>query len=251
MPSARRRSRWDPEALHCTRAYSEWQVAERYLRTFLRLGAKFATDAYAARWAAVVEAVQSDFVRTHDPLDDQVENLIKVGEQFDASVENLHPIDFDRLLLDLGVRDGLTLFEVYLEKAIHEFVGRKVHETKMGERSPDWEKVARVYRAVLGVDPYPPPVREVTALRNLLTHRRGELVTDKLREKYATEVRDIFQSYEVPLSAEIVTGHLDTLAQAAARVDAVVWPLAWGNTPVDHALRDSLLLHAPWLWATE
>jgi hypothetical protein len=242
------RGRWNPDALKCTRAFSEWSITERYLRTFIGLGRTFAEEGYAARWRKARKAATAQFVSSDDPAEDRYRIFVATGERFDQMVDNLHPGDFDWLLLNLGAREGATLFEVYLEKALHELVSLKLSRTAIPEISPNWKKVARVYRAALQIDPYPPAVVQVNELRNLLTHRRGELVTEELRARYGTKDSEFFPDFEVPLSAEVVTGHLDVLAGVVGRVDAVVWPLAWGGDPLPQDLRATIESEAAWLW---
>lgn len=142
----------------------------------------------------------------------------------------------------------MTLYEVYLEKVLYETVSFRFHGVEFREKSPNWNQLRKVFNEAFGVTVDPSNVRDVIDLRDLLTHRRGELVTEALRDRYDTKQYD-FPDVWVRLEPEPVIEHLDTLAGAAAVVDEVMWPIAWGKAPISHEMHDALLLAAPWLYA--
>jgi hypothetical protein len=225
---------WNAESKRVSRAYDDWRLAEQGLRAFLRVGLEFAEEGYDSRWQRLSAM----------PSDGEGPELIDL---MDNEVDGLTQIDYDWLLLNLVLRDGATLYEVYLEKVLHEVVSMKVHGTTFGEKSPIWPQIRKVYKEAFGLPVDPPDVKAVVDLRNLLTHRRGELLTETLRAQYDTN-RDGLPDVWVDLKADGVTNHLDTLAAQVDRIDAVMYPIAWGEAPVEHDLHDMLLLSAPWLF---
>ena len=226
---------WSPDTGGVTRAFDEWRLSEDRLRTFLRLAREFSGPAYQTIWDRLSAA----------PSDGEGPELIDL---FEGEVAGLHENDFDWLLTSLVLRDCVTLYEVYLEKVLYETVSFRFHAVEFRERSPNWNQVRKVFIEVFGVTVDPSNVCDVIDLRNLLTHRRGELVTEALRDKYDTKEYD-FPDIWVRLEPEAVIAHLDTLAAAAAVVDGVMWPIAWGKAPISHEKHDALLLAAPWLFA--
>jgi hypothetical protein len=166
----------------------------------------------------------------------------------DAEVDGLSPRQFDWLLMNIVVRDGVTLYEVYLEKALHE-VADTVGLTVVGEKSPRRRQIKNVYVDVFAEDPAPDDVEAVIALRDLLTHRRGELRTEVLRERYDTAEFDL-PDISGRLESGTVIEHLDTLAESVERIDRVMFPLAWGAAlPSD--MRTRLIEKASWLFVRE
>lgn len=225
---------WHPGSGLVTRAFDDWQMAERGLRAFLRLGREFSDEGYESRWDRLSKLAS-------DGEGPELEDL------FYDETGGLTSIEFDWLLMNLVVRDGVTLYEVYLETVLHEVVAHRVHGTNVGEASPQWRQMTTVFKRAFGVDIEPSEVREVIALRHLLTHRRGELRTDALRKQYDTKEHD-FPDIAVRLEPDEVFGHLGKVAAAVERVDRVMFPYAWGNEPISHEMHDELLLAAPWLF---
>jgi hypothetical protein len=226
---------WSPDTGDVTRAFGEWRLSETRLRTFFRLAREFSGPAYQAIWDRLAA----------EPSDGEGPELIDL---FEDEVDALHQNDFDWQLSNLVIRDGVTLYEVYLEKALYETLSFRFHQVEFRERSPNWNQLRRVFNEVFGVIVDPSNVTDVIDLRNLLTHRRGELVTEALRDRYDTEQYD-FPDIWVRLEPAALVAHLDTLAAASAEVDEVMWPIAWGKEPISHEMHDALLLSAPWLFA--
>jgi hypothetical protein len=72
-------------------------------------------------------------------------------------------------------------------------------------------------------------VKEVRALRNFLTHRRGELRTEAQREQYRKEHPGEFFPLAVDLSQDDVVDAMDKLAAAVRLIDAVVYEYSSGR----------------------
>jgi hypothetical protein len=226
---------WSPDTGAVTRAYDDWRLSEARLRTFFRLARDFSGPAYQAIWERLGA----------EPSDGEGPELIDL---FEDEVDGLHQNDFDWQLSNLVIRDGVTLYEVYLEKVLYETVSFRFHGVEFRDKSPNWNQLRKVFDGVFGVPVDPKDVRDVIDLRDLLSHRQGELVTEALRQRYDTMQYD-FPDVWVRLETDAVLNHLDTLAGAAAVIDRVMWPIAWGNVPVTHETHDALLLAAPWLYA--
>jgi hypothetical protein len=88
----------------------------------------------------------------------------------------------------------------------------------------------------------------VIGLRNLLTHRRGELRTDALRAEYDTKEYG-FPDIWIRFEPQTVVRHLDTIPASVARIDRVMHGLAWGRAPFGPELQEELVAAAPWLFA--
>ena len=220
-----------------TWAFDEWRLAERELLAFLRLGLKLSKEGFDRLWDEIGRMPASE---------DGPERI----DLFDEATDGLSPLQFDWLLMNLVVRDAVTLYEVYLEKALHEVAEYRVGATVVGERSPEWNKLKSIYRSVFKTDPDPVDVRAVTRLRNLLTHRRGELRTDSLRAQYDTKEYG-FPDIWIRLEPETVERHLGTLAASVARIDDAMHGLAWGRAAFGPDLQEQLVAAAPWLFEDE
>jgi hypothetical protein len=218
-----------------TRSYDDWRFGDRELRAFLRVGLELSAEGYEARWNRL----------SQEPSDGEGPELIDLME---AEVDGLSSLQFDWLLMNIVIRDGVTLYEVFLEKALYE-VAELVGVTVVGERSPSWRQIKGAYAGVFRVDPAPKAVERVIALRDLLTHRRGELRTKALQERYDTAEYG-FPDLSVRLKPNDVVRHLDTLAKSVARIDQVIFPPASGNGLAPDA-RERLIKQASWLFVWE
>jgi hypothetical protein len=145
---------WHPGSGLVTRAYDDWHMAEKGLRSFLRLGREFSDEGYESRWDRIAKS----------PGD---ENGPEVEDLFYDETGGLTSIEFDWLLMNLVVRDGVTLYEVYLETVLHEVVAHRVHGTIVGETSPQIRQLTTVFKRSFGLDIEPSQVKEVIALRHL------------------------------------------------------------------------------------
>jgi len=105
------------------------------------------------------------------------------------------------------------------------FVGRA--NGGVPERAPHWGELKKFFEQV-GVDVEVDEIREVRELRHFLTHRRGELRTEKLRKQYAAEA-GLLGPINVELSEASVLRSMDILGAAVRRIDGVVYQHAWGG----------------------
>lgn len=210
---------WNPKA-----GYDEWRLAESNLRAFYKHGAAFASEGYRHRWDRLA----------NQPSDGEGPDLFNL---MDREVEGLLPSNFDRLLGNLCVPDAVTLYEVYLERRwkIH---GRQVGVPHVGVRSPNWPQLEAACR-VVGIEPRPEEVKVVIAMRDLLTHRRGELSTDAQRERYDTTAYGL-PDFWIELPAERVEAVMSALRSVVESADRVAFPFAWGAT-VDDETRKRLV----------
>jgi hypothetical protein len=89
--------------------------------------------------------------------------------------------------------------------------------------SLQWWALKDHYSSLFGVELESSDIKEIRALRQVLTHRRGELRTEELRKEYS-EHTDGLPDLVVPLTEAKVLGILDTLGAEARRIDALVSP---------------------------
>jgi hypothetical protein len=206
---------WNQEAGRVSRAYDEWRLVDRDQRTFLRLGLRFARETYDRIWEEA----------SHEPGDPDGPELPDV---FDSKIDGLWPLDYEWMHMAGVLRDAVTAYEVYVEKAREEVLQHHGHHKDIPERAPAWNVLRDFFIEELGVHAEPPKVHEVRSLRHLLTHRRGELRTEKLRALFG-ETTDGFPAIAVELSDEKVSNAMDRLAHAVAAIDAAVYANIWGR----------------------
>ncbi|MEV0353741.1 hypothetical protein AB0H88_49020, partial [Nonomuraea sp. NPDC050680] len=145
----------------------------------------------------------------------------------------------------------LTAFEIYLEQALDEALGRigLTIPSKPNRPSPEWKTLVHVI-GLLGVAVETERVRYIRALRHLLVHQRGELRTEALREAFPDEqgpdYRDpedvapgaenyLTSSSQVRLPHELVVQVLEDLGGVVESVDRRAWEIEWGMPPAERA----------------
>ncbi len=210
---------WNPEAHRVSRAYSEWCLVDHDQRAFLRLGLRFARETYDRIWE------ETD----REPGDPDGAEL---PDAFDSKVDGLWPHDYEWMHMAGVLRDAVTAFEVNVEKAREEVLLHHGSAQAAPERTPYWKELKDFFERNLSIEIEPPGVRDVRNLRHLLTHRRGELRTDKLREQFGVTA-DGFPAISVELSEKKVSDAIDVLAQAIATIDACVYAHSWGGKRVE------------------
>jgi hypothetical protein len=150
---------------------------------------------------------------------------------FHEEVDGLWPDDYHWMLRAAVIRDAVTAFEVYLEKATGEVLGRHGYAWKLKPgRTPRWEQLVKFTSGYLGVTVDSDLVRRIRDLRHTLTHMRGELRTQEQRDQFGIEDDGSgFPSRLAVLTTESVIGALDDLAAVVRTVDAVAWRFSYGG----------------------
>ncbi len=207
---------WDEEQGRVSRAFDEWRLVDGDQQAFLRLGLSFATAEYDRLWK---ESEQ-------EPYDDSGAELI---DSFETKVDNLHQHEFDWMFLSGVLRDAVTNFEVYLEKAREEVLRHQGQPIAVLLHSPSWRALKRFFLQ-LHVTIETDEVESVRSLRHFLTHRRGELRTEELRKQFQETHTDDFPPLAVALDEAGVIGSMGALADAVRSIDPVVYLHSWGRT---------------------
>lgn len=208
---------WEDGETGCgavTRAYDEWVFVEKDQRRFLHQTLAMATQRYDAVWEQV----------KHEPAWDGGPDAIDV---FYERIGGLMPHDFEWMALAAVLRDAVTAYEVYLGKAIDEVLQRHGRPREKQDRTPGWPELEQWCR-VLGLTPRPSVVHETVSLRDILTHKRGELRTDRDRERFAN-TDEPFASSLAHLTEEAVFAHMDGLGANVRELDPVMWAYSWGR----------------------
>lgn len=207
-------SGWDEPAGRVSQSFSDWFLLDGDQRAFLRMGLAFAKEAYKRIWDEA----------GREPADPDGPEQIDV---FEERVDGLHQHDYEWMHCSGILREAVTNYEVYLEKAREEIFRRTGKWRGVPERAPHWGELKKFYEQV-GVDVEVDEIREVRELRHFLTHRRGELRTEKLRKQYAAEAGPL-GPINVELSEASVLWSMDVLGAAVRRIDGVVYQHAWGG----------------------
>jgi len=211
---------WSRANGRVSRAFNEWALIDRDQRAFLHLGLRIAREAYDRLWEEA----------GHEPGDSDEPELL---ETFESKVEGLWPNDYEWMFLAAVVRDAVTNFEVYLEKASAEVLA--AHEAAF-TNPPRWGNLRWLFDQLGGtIDS--DRIREIRDLRHFLTHQRGELRTDEQRKKFAAEPHDGFPPIVVELSEDFAIRVLDDLAATVCSIDAVVWEHAWRGKRIPALIR--------------
>lgn len=206
---------WDERAGRVSQAFAEWRWIDRDQRAFLEIGSRFAQEAYRRLW----EEAKSE------PWYDGGPELL---ESFEDRIEGLWEHDFEWMHHAGVLRDAVTNFEVYLEKAREEVRHSDGEPTPVPSHSPSWKTIRTFFQQRLALDLETPEIRKVRNLRHFLTHRRGELRTEELRKQFAAETAEL-RPINVELPVEVVIAAMDDLAEAVCSIDAGVYAQAWGQ----------------------
>jgi len=222
------RTTWSTEKEFHTTAYGDWAMAEEELCTFFKHGLDFAAAAYAEIW------------RHHDsqPADGEGPETVDLFYRATGGMDDLR---FNWLLRNLVLRDAVTLYEVYLEQLLHEMAS-SYWRTERKAKSPSWLELEALAEA-FDVPLRPPRIDAVVRLRDLLTHRRGELVTAELFDKYDRHSYD-FPDHWVNLTSATVARHIRALSKSVARIDDAMRPRARGGGLTKEEA-EALLMVAP------
>jgi hypothetical protein len=216
---------WDEHAGRISSAFDEWLLVDRDQRGFLALGLRFARESYERIWEGAA----------HEPGDLDGSELVDV---FNDRIEGLWPNDYEWMHAAAVIRDAVTNYEVYLEKAREEMLRHHGHANIVAERAPYWKEL-REFFSRIGADIAPAEVTKIRDLRHFLVHRRGEIRTGEERRKFAEEKPDQLPALSVELPEEQVLSSLSVLGAAVRSVDAIVYRHTWGGEWLE-ALRPTL-----------
>jgi hypothetical protein len=230
---------WDEAAGQVTRAFDLWKATDREIRAYLSFNARWVEPAYQKVW----EEAESEFSEVFDPDRHDVDGHVDV---FHEKVQGLWPRDYFWKLRSDSLRDGVTAFEVYMEKSLNEALARCILQDCDGAtsklrlfkpahwESPGWGVLVRVHRAI-GTNIQPERVEYALALRHILTHQRGELRTQEQRDRFQQEadpsdwmVGEAYVGGDVPLALTRLNEILDDLASVVRDADSAAWAVAYG-----------------------
>jgi hypothetical protein len=209
---------WDEKRGSVTQAFDEWKLIDRDQRAFLRLGLEFAESEYNLRWKEAGE----------EPYRDGGPEQL---DSFEDKVYGLWHHDYTWMHLAGVLRDAVTAFEVYLEKAREEVLAHQGQPISVAGRAPMWRELKDFF-AQLGATIESQKVKGVRDLRHFLTHRRGELRTEDLRRKFQATHGDVIPPWMVELTKERVLDAMDVLAEAVRQIDPAVYQYSWGVRPL-------------------
>ena len=116
---------WSEKEGKVSQAFNDWFFVEADQRAFLRLGLEFSRESYARFWKQAGEEPW------YDDGPDQLES-------FEDRVHGLHEADFEWMHLAGVLREAVTGYEVYLEKAREEVLDHQGRRTEIPGRSPHW-----------------------------------------------------------------------------------------------------------------
>lgn len=203
----------------CTRAFDEWRLVDRDIRAYLRFGLKIVDHAYDEIWNEAA----------NEPSSGEGPELPDV---FHKRVDGIWPHDFQWMFLSGGLKDAVTAYEVYMEKAMEEILQHNGYTLShlTDERTLPWPRLAAFYKDALGLSAISEEVDKVRNIRHILVHKRGELRTEQQRKEYGS-VGDFGLSREIRLDLDEVVAHMDILASNISGVDPAAWESSWGRNP--------------------
>lgn len=220
-----------------TDAYRHWERARRDIHGVLLLGTEWFSEALDKRFHEIAATPSDESDDIVDVLDD---------ETFGASW------DYGDWIRASVLKDAVTAFEVYLEKAredVLNYIGLTA-EHMTDKRTPRFHELESFF-AMFGLRIGSPGVKAVRDRRHILTHRRGEL-------RRAEEAR-LSHSGQPPTATETLTltndGVLDDLSvlddivrSIDLRVARAMFP-GPEDDPDEHG--SGWLMHQIAIWALE
>jgi hypothetical protein len=199
-----------------TRAFDEWRPQHGYLLAFQRVGIRLASQGYVRLWAELAS----------QPSDGEGPEL---GDLFDDAVDGLTLWQFEQIQLAAVLRDGVTVFEMYLEAALAEVLATQLGRSiDLPTRSPAWDDLKSAWKALCGIVLEGRGVRAVRERRNWLTHQRGQFRTDTQRALHDTHEFG-WPDEALRLTQDSIANDMDTLAEAVASVDVEAFRLSHGR----------------------
>lgn len=197
---------WDVPRRPTTAAFRDFQAVDRDLRAALRLGVRFAEEAYERLWAEAGRHAgggrdqRTVFEELHDGL-------------WQPDYQWAHAVAL------LG--DAVANYEAYVERA---------HAELYPGAATAWTHL-RAGFARLDVEIEPPGVERARELRRLLALRRGELRSEQQRTRVRAPAGDLL-AVASALDAHDVIDVLDALGHAAEAIDPVVVAHRPGGRPL-------------------
>jgi hypothetical protein len=134
---------------------------DRDIRAFLLLSLRISRPFYNTTWSNIVARPSSG-------------DGVGLPDVFEAAVEGLYERNFEWMLLAGVLKDAVTAFEVYLEKAADEVLGWHQEpplQRSDYEESPRWGTVSQFYEEPLGCA-FPAEVKHIRSLRHVPGLRR-------------------------------------------------------------------------------
>ncbi|WP_151775825.1 hypothetical protein [Streptomyces abyssomicinicus] len=229
---------WSEAHGSVSRAFDHWRKADAENKAFLKLTGKWSTEAFERQWKQAEDALSEVF-------DPEVHDGDEHVGMFLNAVGGLWPFSHQWMVEASVLKNGVTAFEVYLEKAAQEVLegwrvtvdGRQgTHQLRLkrpkGFASPSWKTLVTAH-SVLGSTVETLDVEWARDLRHLLTHQNGELRTEEALEKFrVTDAEaDAYARVggRVHLGVERVVGVLDKLASVVRHADVAVHAYVWGE----------------------
>ncbi|MFF7764290.1 hypothetical protein [Streptomyces griseorubiginosus] len=230
---------WNEDSGTVSRAFDDWKWNDRENRAFLRLSAQWSDKAYQQTW----DEAQESFAARFDPDRHYGDEHV---DMFDDAVDGLWPTAYTWITEASVVKNAVTAFEVYLEKALHEALGSSFvkdgtkYTIKLAApprfESPGWKTLVTAHK-VLGTNVETDEVTWARELRHLLTHQNGELRSEdalqRFRDRDAERDQDqIIRAHiggKVPLGAVRVLKILDSLATVIRAADEPAWAMCWSR----------------------
>ncbi|GGL46898.1 hypothetical protein [Nocardia jinanensis] len=199
-----------------TSALGAWKTSHSDVAAFVRLSEKWSTEMIDRHWNEIGQRP------AHDDSLDQIDLLYdEIG---------IMPHDYDWMLRSAAIKDLVTAFEVYLDSVGSEMLTRHRYRWKLQryQESVSWGTMSGFYRDCLGGTVGTDEVLKIRALRNILTHQRGELRTDEQREKFGS--KDYSTPYDLAhLDAKRIARAADELAAVVQTTDKAVLPYIVGS----------------------
>lgn len=216
-----RRIDWGSGFGATTAAFVEWSTTDSDLRAFLDLTTRWINERFQQVWDEIGRQPWYDGAPEQDEL-------------FYRALGGIEPIDYDWMLQSSVVRDAVSAYEVYLEKAGEEVLHRHGHTWKVSlGRTPRWGDMVAFYHRKLGIEVDSDRVKHIRQLRHSLTHLRGELRTSEQRQAFGRNADGGFLGYRAELSVETATVILDDLASSVRDIDRVAWRFSHGDSHLD------------------
>ncbi|WP_217197997.1 hypothetical protein [Streptomyces buecherae] len=225
-----------------SRAFDDWRKVDAENRAFLKLTSQWSAEAYERQWKQAEDALS-------DVFDPEVHYGDEHVDMFDDAVGGLWPFSHQWMVEASVLKNGVTAFEVYLEKAAQEVIkgwrvtlkdGRGTHrlrlKTPKGFTSPGWKTLVTAH-TVLGSTVETLDVEWARDLRHLLTHQNGELRDEETLEKFrdtdaeadTDALHHAHVGGRVHLGVERVVSVLDKLASVVRHADVAVYAYVWGG----------------------